>query len=66
MIVLFYLINFKSFFSRINFPLDYDLAVNEDFHCPTKEDSKSKNHVNYRNHTDSVLTVPILLILYMF
>ncbi|KAE9535736.1 hypothetical protein AGLY_007637 [Aphis glycines] len=52
----------KKYDFKINFPLDYDLAVNEDFHCPTKEDSKSKNHVNYRNHTNSVLTLPMNLL----
>jgi len=41
-------------FLRINFPLNRDLAVNEEFDCPTIEDPKSANPLNYRKSTDPV------------
>lgn len=41
-------------FLRINFPLNRDLAVNEEFDCPTNEDPKSANPLNYRKITDPV------------
>ncbi|XP_025201010.1 uncharacterized protein LOC112598686, partial [Melanaphis sacchari] len=52
----------KKYDFKINFPLDYDLAVNEEFHFPTKEDSKSKNLINYRNNTNAKLTLPMNLL----
>ncbi|XP_026806243.1 uncharacterized protein LOC113549233 isoform X2 [Rhopalosiphum maidis] len=52
----------KKYDFKINFPLDYDLAVNEEFYCPTKEDSKSKNPITYQNNIDSILTLPMNLL----
>ncbi|XP_060840521.1 uncharacterized protein LOC132921473 isoform X2 [Rhopalosiphum padi] len=52
----------KKYDFKINFPLDYDLAVNEEFYCPTKEDSKSKNLITYQNNIDSILTLPMNLL----
>ncbi|XP_060869795.1 uncharacterized protein LOC132944456 isoform X2 [Metopolophium dirhodum] len=44
----------KKYDFKINFPLDCDLAVNEEFYCPTEEDSKSKNPISYRKNTNSL------------
>lgn len=43
-----------NFFLRINFPLNRDLAVNEEFDCPTNADSKSATPLNYQKSTDPV------------
>lgn len=45
---------YNQFFFRINFPLNRDLAVNEEFDCPTNADSKSATPLNYRKSTDPV------------
>ncbi|KAL5242117.1 hypothetical protein ACI65C_009527 [Semiaphis heraclei] len=42
----------KKYDYMINFPLNRDLAVNEEFDCPTNEDPKSANPLNYRKITD--------------
>lgn len=39
---------------RVNYPLNRDLAVNEEFDCPTKEDKKSESSLNYQKNTDLV------------
>ncbi|KAL5240379.1 hypothetical protein ACI65C_007789 [Semiaphis heraclei] len=44
----------KKYDFKINFPLDCDLAVNEEFYCPTNEDSNSKNPISYRNNINSL------------
>ncbi|CAH1713253.1 condensin-2 complex subunit H2 isoform X1 [Aphis gossypii] len=42
----------KKYDYMINFPLNRDLAVNEEFDCPTNADSKSATPLNYRKSTD--------------
>ncbi|XP_025205007.1 condensin-2 complex subunit H2-like [Melanaphis sacchari] len=42
----------KKYDYMINFPLNRDLAVNEEFDCPTNEDPKSATPLNYRKSTD--------------
>lgn len=40
--------------NRIINPLNRDLAVNEEFDCPTKEDKKNLTPLNYLKSTDPV------------
>ncbi|XP_060838291.1 condensin-2 complex subunit H2-like isoform X1 [Rhopalosiphum padi] len=42
----------KKYDYMINYPLNRDLAVNEEFDCPTNEDPKSATPLNYRKSTD--------------
>ncbi|CAI6365838.1 unnamed protein product [Macrosiphum euphorbiae] len=42
----------KKYDYMINFPLNRDLAVNEEFDCPTNEDPNSATPLNYRKSTD--------------
>lgn len=41
-------------FFRVNYPLNRDLAVNEEFDCPTKKDKISTSPLKYRKSTDPV------------
>lgn len=45
----------KKYDYMINFPLNCDLAVNEEFDCPTNADSKSATPLNYRKSFDPLL-----------
>ncbi|CAI6361204.1 unnamed protein product [Macrosiphum euphorbiae] len=44
----------KKYDFKINFPLDCDLAVNEEFYCPIEENSKSKSPISYRKNINSL------------
>ncbi|XP_008182638.1 uncharacterized protein LOC100163434 [Acyrthosiphon pisum] len=46
----------KKYDYMINFPLNRDLAVNEEFDCPTYEDPTSATPLNYRKSTDPLPT----------
>lgn len=45
---------FLFFFFRVNSPLNRDLAVNEEFDCPTIDDNKNDSPLKYRNNNDPV------------